>query len=148
MTNELTERQQTLYKLFLNSKNFVLGRDLISSLIGYGRAEETCEPANSTAYRNIRKDIEAIKWSSAQYTIVSVKEHGKLVGYTLGDRKEVWELIENLQKKGRYYLAVASALQRKASHDGAMRVNPQMSWSEVKAYAEGMEQDGEQKDVQ
>ena len=147
MTNELTTRQQTLYKLFLNSRGYVLGRDLISSLIGYGRAEETCGPANSTAYRAIRKDIEAIKWSSAQYTIVSVKEHGKLLGYTLGDRKEVYELIESLQKKGRYYLAVASALERKAKNDGAMRINPQMTWSEVKAFAERMEQDGEKADV-
>lgn len=142
MTNELTTRQQVLYKLFLHSKGYVLGRDLISALIGYGREEEDCDPANSTAYRAIRKDIDAIKWSNAQYTIVSVKDHGKLVGYTLGDREDVHELIDRCKTLGKKYLAMASRLERKGSNDGAMRIDPKLTWQEVKAYVERMDDNG------
>lgn len=136
--NELTERQIALYRLFLKSREVVLGRDLICSLLGYGRDQEKCEPANSTAYRALRKDIDAIKWSNAQYTIVSVKDHGKLLGYTLGYKDDVDDLIDHYKTLGKKYLAMAYRLEKKGSNNGAMRITPNLTWAEVRAYIERM----------
>lgn len=133
---ELNERQLELYKYLVEEQYFhnyttkiSLMRDLDNL---YHRSQENNSPQNSTAYRHLRADIEAINKSNAQYVVLSVKEGGKLKGYKLANRNdEIVRQADKLHKQAMRLLEKESALRRKVKNDGQVRIASEDSTREI-----------------
>lgn len=136
--NELNERQIALYSYMLNATNyvkevnrFILMHDLDNY---YERSKEHCSIANSHAYRTLRKDIEAINKSTAQYVILSVRKGGKMFGYKLANSgDEIIRQARRLQAAAFRKLVMASKLLHKDGNDGQVRFSPEMEAKEINA---------------
>lgn len=131
---ELTERQFTLYNYLIekmeNEKYVTPVKVLIDLDEWYGRSKERNSPHNSGAYRRLRKDIEEINKSSAQYVILSHKEQRKLIGYKLADRNEdIIKQADAIHAKVLRLLQTERKLRKKAGNNGQIRI---ASGSEVK----------------
>lgn len=135
---ELNKRQIELYNYLFRQmqhteyvSKFILMLDLEEY---YHRHEETNSIHNSAAYRLLRRDIEKINNSTAQYVIVSYKEKGKLVGYKLASsNQEINDLAEKKQRKAKKELAKARRLHKKAMNNGQLRFASGSTTKEIKS---------------
>lgn len=124
---ELNERQLALYRYMTEKmqktpyiSKFILMIDLDNY---YHRSEELNAMVNSTAYRTLRKDIETINKSTAQYVILPHKEKGKLIGYKLATKnEEIAEQAERLQHQAIRLWIKARELHKKAMNNGQIRM--------------------------
>lgn len=90
----------------------------------YHRSEETSTMRNSTAHRQLRKDVEEINNSNSQYAILPMKENGKTYGYRLADSNEaILERADNYHQRALRYLRKEYALRKKVKNDGQLRMS-------------------------
>lgn len=135
---ELKQRQVELYQYMVFNKNFHPYQSLVRIMIDldhlYHRKEEKSAPINSTAYRQLRGDIEAINKSTSQYAIVSVKEKGKLKGYKVAERNtEILKAAEKHKNRALREFKRYWALVEKVSNDGQMRIAGESTLAEIKS---------------
>ena len=135
---ELNERQIALYAYMLQQStkgNQVNRNNLMRDLDGfYNRSAEQSSVSNSTAFRTLRKDIEAINKSSAQYVILSVLKDGKMYGYRLAESTdEIMKQAEKLSAEALRLLQKASLLRKKAKNNGQVRIASETEVKEIKA---------------
>lgn len=123
---KLNDRQMALYNYLvrkMEGTDYVTKHLLMLDLDGwYNRSEEKGTIHNSSAYRTLRKDIEVINQSTAQYVILPYKENKKLVGYKLATSND--EISKQADKLGREALRLwkrARELRRKARNNGQVR---------------------------
>lgn len=135
---EINERQMALYQYLtrkMANTDYVSKHLLMMDLDGwYNRSKENCSINNSSAYRTLRKDIEAINKSSAQYVILSHKEKGKLVGYKLATKnEEIAMQAERLQRQALRLLVKARELNKKAKNNGQVRFKGDYTTTEIES---------------
>lgn len=134
---ELNERQLALYHYMCREMahapfidKYALMNDLNSY---YHRCDENSDIHNSSAYRRLREDIEAINDSSAQYVILSHKINGRLAGYKLATKNEqIAAQALKLQLQGIRMLEKARLLAKKARNNGQVRFANEVETKEIK----------------
>ena len=124
MTITLNNRALMLYKYLLETQKATL-TEIMSDLDEiYHRSEETTSKHYSSAHRQLRKDIENINKSNAQYAILPMKDKGKTYGYRLADSNEaILERAENYHQRALRYLRKEYALRKKVKNDGQLRLS-------------------------
>lgn len=124
---ELNERQMALYEYMVSNKDYPFVskvRLMIDLDEWYRRSKEKTSPYNSTAYRLLRRDIEEINRSSAQYVILSKKAGKELVGYKLAfNNEEILKKADSLTKRAIRAWIKAAELRRKARNNGQIRMS-------------------------
>lgn len=123
MTLKINERALELYKYLLETQRANL-EDIMRDLDHlYKRSEEHSTEHNSTAYRRLRKDIEEINKSNAQYVILPIKNSGRTYGYRLAESNEaILEMAKNYHNRALRYMRKEYALKRKAQNNDQLRM--------------------------
>lgn len=124
MTKKLNDRAIELYKYLLERQRATLPMIMRELDEIYHRSEETSTMRNSTAHRQLRKDVEEINNSNSQYAILPMKENGKTYGYRLADSNEaILERADNYHQRALRYLRKEYALRKKVKNDGQLRMS-------------------------
>lgn len=124
MTITLNNRALVLYKYFLETQQATLTKIMSDLEEIYHRAEETTSEHYSSAHRKLRKDIENINKSNAQYAILPMKEKGKTYGYRLAESNEaILDRADNYHQRALRYLRKEYALRKKAKNDNQLRMS-------------------------
>ena len=124
MTKVLNDRALALYKYLLENHIAFLG-DIMKDLDElYMRSLERTTEYNSTAYRQLRRDIEEINNSNAQHVVLPIKKSGKVYGYKLANTNEaILEKADNYHQRALRYLRKEYALRKKVKNDGQLRLS-------------------------
>ena len=123
MTKVLSDRALALYKYLLERQRATLPMIMRELDEIYHRSEETSTMRNSTAHRQLRKDVEEINNSNSQYAILPMKENGKTYGYRLADSNEaILERADNYHQRALRYLRKEYALRKKARNNDQLRM--------------------------
>lgn len=135
---ELNERQLTLYNYLIKQMQDADHVRHIKLMIDldewYHRSKERNSLYNSTAYRRLRKDIDTINKSSAQYAILSYKEKNKLIGYKLADRNEdIIKQADLIHAKVLRLLKLERKLRKKAGNNGQLRIASGSETKEIRS---------------
>lgn len=124
MTKKLNDRAIELYKYLLERQRATLPMIMRELDEIYHRSEEASTMRNSTAHRQLRKDVEEINNSNSQYAILPMKEYGKTYGYRLADSNEaILERADNYHQRALRYLRKEYALRKKVKNDGQLRMS-------------------------
>lgn len=124
MTKKLNDRAIELYKYLLERQRATLPMIMRELDEIYHRSEEASTMRNSTAHRQLRKDVEEINNSNSQYAILPMKENGKTYGYRLADSNEaILERADNYHQRALRYLRKEYALRKKVKNDGQLRMS-------------------------
>ncbi len=124
MTKVLNDRALALYKYLLERQRATLPMIMRELDEIYHRSEEASTMRNSTAHRQLRKDVEEINNSNSQYAILPMKEKGKTYGYRLADSNEAnLERADNYHQRALRYLRKEYALRKKVKNDGQLRMS-------------------------
>lgn len=123
MTKALNDRALALYKYLLESHKANL-EDIMRDLDElYMRSLERTTEHNSTAYRQLRRDIEEINNSNAQYVVLPLKKSGKVYGYRLADTNEaILVKADNYHQRALRMLRKEYALRKKAKNNDQLRM--------------------------
>lgn len=123
MAKVLNDRALALYKYLLERQRATLPMIMRELDEIYHRSEETSTMRNSTAHRQLRKDVEEINNSNSQYAILPMKEKGKTYGYRLADSNEaILERADNYHQRALRYLRKEYALRKKARNNDQLRM--------------------------
>lgn len=123
MTKVLNDRALALYIYLLERQRATLPMIMRELDEIYHRSEETSTMRNSTAHRQLRKDVEEINNSNSQYAILPMKENGKTYGYRLADSNEaILERADNYHQRALRYLRKEYALRKKARNNDQLRM--------------------------
>ncbi len=118
----MTDRQMALYKLLLEVQDISVGTLFVALNSYYHRLEETSSKANSSAFRRLRADVEAINMSNSQYAILPIIINGRLFGYKLADSNDaILEKADKYHNQALKLLKKESELRRKVKNDNQYR---------------------------
>ena len=124
MTKQLNDRAIELYKYLLERQRATLPMIMRELDEIYHRSEERSTVRNSTAHRQLRKDVEEINNSNSQYAVLPMKENGKTYGYRLADSNEaILDRADNYHQRALRYLRKEYALRKKVKNDGQLRLS-------------------------
>ena len=124
MTKQLNDRALELYKYLLERQRATLPMIMRELDEIYHRSTENSTIRNSTAHRQLRKDVEEINNSNSQYAVLPMKENGKTYGYRLADSNEaILERADNYHQRALRYLRKEYALRKKVKNDGQLRLS-------------------------
>ena len=123
MTIKINDSALELYRYLLERHRASLEEIMRELDNFYKRSEERSSVYNSTAHRQLRKDIEEINKSNAQYVILPIKDEGKTIGYRLADSNEaILERADNYHQRALKMLRQEYALRKKAKNNDQLRM--------------------------
>lgn len=129
-------REEILYA-YLVDKQYISKEQLLHEMrMFYPREEETCEEVNSTALRNLRKDIHAINRGDFEKIVITTKSGGKITGYAIADREEGLKLEQQLLIKALKSFDMYHRIKKKIANNGQVRIASDEEFAEVRSYIE------------
>lgn len=130
----MTEREVALYKYMIEVQTSSLGALFMRLNEYYGRMEENSDLVNSAAYRKLRRDVESINKSNAQFAILPVKHKGKVYGYKLADSNEaILERADNFHNRAMRWLVREQKLREKVANNNQFRFTSDDSIRAIKS---------------
>lgn len=134
---ELNNRQKKLYQFLLDKSdsNRFISKDEICTTLSkfYPRNEENSTVNNSTAFRQLRKDIREINRSDVEKIVIYDMTDG---GYKIADEKEAIEFIDSRFRKDLRSLKINWNLRRKVGNNNQLQAKNENLLEFVKTFVE------------